>query len=410
MLNKGIICITNFFSLNPIRAGETVTKAFVLSLLDNGYHVAVLVPNFDKREHEKLQTLRSSYDSRLRVYSVTGFKKETLEKSFLLRVLISIGWYAFLTIRGITLRDNGHFPYVVSLYHPTHLASLSAHIISRLRRIPHIIWVRDLIPATSKEQSWLELLPYSIVQKIACMGLVRGDLSLYISEEIRQLAIRKYSLRKTAVLPSLVDTSERLSSASLPISFDKSEKTIMVAYIGELFPSRIRGLAILLKAIKRLVLEKYDVKLMMIGHGYKMPEFLNKIRELQLEDHIILLGKVENSLVPHYLMKADIGIGVLNNDSDTVGTLPMKTLEYMVAGLPIINAASCVASNAVIDRFNGILVPVDDDAAVADAIKLLINDTNLRKLLGKNARRHVEENYSISSITRKFESLLLQVK
>ena len=63
---------------------------------------------------------------------------------------------------------------------------------------------------------------------------------------------------------------------------------------------------------------------------------------------------------------------------------PLKTIEYLASGLPVI-ATNTIANQAVItDNANGILVD-DDESALVEGITRLVSDHELRKRLASNA-------------------------
>lgn len=78
--------------------------------------------------------------------------------------------------------------------------------------------------------------------------------------------------------------------------------------------------------------------------------------------------------------------------------LPKSLLEAAAFGRPIIatNVPGCreVARHGE----NALLVPVDDAAALAQAIETLANDPELRKTFGSNGRRSVENHFSSAAI------------
>jgi glycosyltransferase involved in cell wall biosynthesis len=53
----------------------------------------------------------------------------------------------------------------------------------------------------------------------------------------------------------------------------------------------------------------------------------------------------------------------------------------------------------------GLLFPVDDPAALADRIALLVADHGLRASLSAAAREHVEEHYSAARMAREYQLL-----
>jgi len=85
--------------------------------------------------------------------------------------------------------------------------------------------------------------------------------------------------------------------------------------------------------------------------------------------------------------------------------LPLSVLEAMAQKLPVI--ATPVGGNPelVSEGEHGLLVPVNDEGALAEAIRRLADDAALRRRLGEAGRRRVEEEFSFEGMTQKYEDL-----
>ena len=398
-----MLIFTNFLSFYPIKAAEVVTKNFTMAMLDRGYRITIFVPNLEPADKVELRRLQQRFKGRLKVHSTSSLGREYIDKHIVLRFLLAVFWYIPLAIRGFATRDTD---VVVSMYHPTHLASFAAHTISRLKHIPHIIWIRDLFAVSDKERFTLRSIPYLLIHKVASPPLRTADLILFLSEETRKLAKERQRISpRTGILPNMIDTIERLNVAQR-VPIERDPDTNAIVFVGEIYSHRLTSLTILLKAMKKVRGKGYNVHLLIIGYGDAIHEFKRISGELGLCDYITMAGKVPHDLIPHYLKHADIAVGALNSSQEVIGSVPQKILEYMVAGLPIINASTSVSSKVVIDRFNGLLVKPEDDDGVAEAIIQLIDNKELRETLGKNGKQFVEENYSIKAVINTFELFL----
>ncbi len=89
----------------------------------------------------------------------------------------------------------------------------------------------------------------------------------------------------------------------------------------------------------------------------------------------------------------DIGIMPLPDDEWTKGKCGLKGLQYMGLGLPTIMSPVGVNSEIIQDGVNGYLA-TDTDEWVRK-IGWLVEDADLRSRLGAEARRTVEEHYSV---------------
>ena len=69
-------------------------------------------------------------------------------------------------------------------------------------------------------------------------------------------------------------------------------------------------------------------------------------------------------------------------------------LEAWAAGTPLVAAASQGPAALISDGVNGLLVPVRDPAALADALVQLLTDTDKARAMGAAGRRRFEERFT----------------
>ena len=103
-----------------------------------------------------------------------------------------------------------------------------------------------------------------------------------------------------------------------------------------------------------------------IGGGEKMAELQQQIDEAQLNNQIHLVGQKNKQEIVQLLQQSDIF--VLPSRSETFGVV---YIEATACGLPII-ATDCGGPKTIVTPQNGLLIPVDDTDALANAILHMI--------------------------------------
>ena len=90
--------------------------------------------------------------------------------------------------------------------------------------------------------------------------------------------------------------------------------------------------------------------------------------------------------------------------------MPNSLLEAMAMGMPVVATdCPCGGPRAVIeDGKNGFLIPVGDENALADRICRLIEDKELAKSFGVEAKR-IEEKASVEAIFRQWKDYLEEI-
>lgn len=106
-----------------------------------------------------------------------------------------------------------------------------------------------------------------------------------------------------------------------------------------------------------------------------------------------------------FLYSLDIGVMPLNNSPWAQGKCGYKLLQFMACGLPVVASPVGVNSQIVEHGENGFLA--DSDEEWRRAIKLLLNDSDLRKRMGAKGRKKVEEHFSLKLWAPKLNQMFL---
>ncbi len=83
--------------------------------------------------------------------------------------------------------------------------------------------------------------------------------------------------------------------------------------------------------------------------------------------------------------------------------------EALASELPIVLAVEGEAEKLINEANAGITVEPENAKEIAQAVLKLYKDKELKQKLGENGRRYVIEHYSRESITRKLETILLNL-
>jgi glycosyltransferase involved in cell wall biosynthesis len=180
--------------------------------------------------------------------------------------------------------------------------------------------------------------------------------------------------KKVVVLPTTIDTDEYQPRAT------RAEGPIVIGWSGSITTIQHFQYAIpALKAIQQRYGDKVTFRV--VGDGsYCVPELgitgLPWRKDTELDD----------------LRAMDIGIMPLPDDEWARGKCGLKGLQYMALGIPTLMSPVGVNSAIIQDGVNGFLAH-DTDEWVAK-LGRLIDDTDLRRRMGAEARRSVEEHWS----------------
>jgi glycosyltransferase involved in cell wall biosynthesis len=108
--------------------------------------------------------------------------------------------------------------------------------------------------------------------------------------------------------------------------------------------------------------------------------------------HVRVTGEIPFDDVPRYLIAADVVAVPQRSTTDTVGQVPAKLFDAMALGRPIVSTS--VSMIPEILEGCGVVVEPGDVAALAGAIKRLLDDPGEASTLGRRARERCEARYS----------------
>lgn len=159
-----------------------------------------------------------------------------------------------------------------------------------------------------------------------------------------------------------------------------------------------KGHLLLLDAFAALASDRPMLRLVLVGEGELRPVLERRIREFGLEGRAFLHGA---ALDPQSLMRA---FDIVVQASESEG-LPNAILEAAADGRPIVATAAGGTVEIVDHHRTGILVPVNDMAALSRGVQVLIGDAGLRERLGAAAQEHVLHTFGMERFVSEFATL-----
>jgi colanic acid/amylovoran biosynthesis glycosyltransferase len=163
-----------------------------------------------------------------------------------------------------------------------------------------------------------------------------------------------------------------------------------------------KGLTYGLQAVRLLVDAGVPVMFSIIGDGDgpERQRLLFTIDDLGLGGSVRMLGRLSPSQVRDELRRSDIFL----LPSLTEG-ISNAAVEAMGCGLPIVLTDTGGAREAVTDGVEGHVVPLWDPAAMADALRKLARDPEMRLRMGRAARERVLQEFVSTRNVREFVEL-----
>lgn len=131
---------------------------------------------------------------------------------------------------------------------------------------------------------------------------------------------------------------------------------------------RTKNVSGVIRAVSLLRHRGVEVRLDVIGDGPDLGALTELVGELEVKDRVSFLGRLPNSGVLDHM--STVGAVIVNSN---VETFSVVTGEALAQGKPVI-ATRCGGPEAFVRAENGLLIPVGDTVALADAMALIMQD------------------------------------
>jgi len=185
-----------------------------------------------------------------------------------------------------------------------------------------------------------------------------------------------------------------LSALMNQIGLTADERILMTA--GRLH--RQKGYDLLLQALSVVQQSFSGVKLLILGEGEEEKSLKKLAHSLEISEKVLFLGL--RSDVDRLLQCSELFVLPSRWEG-----FPNVLLEAMAAGKPVVATAVGGVRELVVDEVTGILVPPQDETALADAIMLLLSDKKRALAMGAAGRKRVLQRFSMDAMLSKTEAL-----
>jgi PEP-CTERM/exosortase A-associated glycosyltransferase len=167
---------------------------------------------------------------------------------------------------------------------------------------------------------------------------------------------------------------------------------VVFGYLGYFFA--YEGVEDLVHAFARARAKLPRARLLFVGGGDGDESLRTLVHRLGLEPAVTFTGKVPHASVQRYYSLCDVLVYPRRSNRTTNLVTPLKPLEAMAMGKPIVVSDVGGLRELVGANETGLFFPSSDIERLADRLIALGDDAALRARLGANARRAATERYS----------------
>lgn len=150
---------------------------------------------------------------------------------------------------------------------------------------------------------------------------------------------------------------------------------------------KVKNVPMLLRTAKRVAESHANVQFVIAGEGELEAGLKELAKSLGIADNVHFIGRCTD--VPALLSISTIC--VLTSFAEGFSN---SIIEYMAAGKPVVATNVGGAAEAIIEGETGCLVASDDDIAMAERLKELLNDDFTLSRFGANGKNVISEKFS----------------
>jgi glycosyltransferase involved in cell wall biosynthesis len=302
-------------------------------------------------------------------------------------------------------------PDVVVATSPQFFCGWAGVWVSRLRRVPFVLEIRDIWPESitavgamraglsTRFLGWLERRMYLAADHIVTVG-----------EGYRQNILGKVDVGdRLTVIMNGVDLS-KFEQADLK-SVDEFrrqwglEDRFVCSYVGTI--GMAHGLEVVIEAAAILrEQQRRDVAFLLVGDGARRAELEQMARERGVADLIVFAGRQPRELMPVVLSASDACLVHLRGTELFGSVVPSKIFETMAMQRPILMGVRGEALDIVLEAEAGIAIEPESPEELVAAIDRLVADRTLREWMGANGRTYVAEHFDRLRLADEYLTLL----
>lgn len=155
-----------------------------------------------------------------------------------------------------------------------------------------------------------------------------------------------------------------------------------------------------------MVLKQYpDTKLLIVGDGEQRYDLETIIKNLELNENVILTGYQPYSDIPKFINLADICINTFPILPMTNDIFPTKVIQYLACGKPVVSTKLAGVKALIKDTLDGVVYSNDYYDMAENIIFLLVNPIVLKQV-GNNGVIYVKQNHDYANIITELESII----
>ena len=327
--------------------------------------------------------------------------------------------------QGVLRRSFGYFFYlamvilaapflprvdVVISTSPQFFCGLAGYFVSRIKRVPWVLEIRDLWPES--------IVAVGAVRRSRLLRLLVGltkfayrkaDRIVCVTDSFKEAIIAEgIPAAKIEVIKNGVDLeffspgrSVGPEAARIP-GLENTQGKFVLSYVGT--HGMAHGLETVLQAAE-LLRDLPDVLFLLVGDGAERSHLV-KQRDMMRLDNVVMIDQQPKTRMPAIWAVTDVSLVVLKDQPLFRTVIPSKIFESMAMHKPIILGVRGESEALLNESRAGLCVQPESAVQLARAVRRLHADADERWAMGMAGRQFVEQNFDRRVLANRYAELL----
>lgn len=338
------------------------------AMYDDGFDVNIITSSIVKNDNDSLS-------------DIPIFRLKTINLKL---GLLKTDYPYILNIKKILERLK---PDIIHAHSHLFLTTYSAIMNASQLNIPNITTVHGFRAERNNIVNKIqELYLNTIAKKIFMKSNIVHCLTNYEAKLVRSI----YPLSNIQVIPNYVDTDHFKPS--------DNKNYNLIVWSGRMIPEK--GLKYLIRAMKLVFKENPSANLVLIGDGPLRKSLEKYIIQNKLTNNVVFTGWIDRYKVAEILSRSSIFVFPSLSEG-----MPFSLLEAMASGNSSVVSDIPQIREVVDDGINGFQATPRNYHKLADLIIQCLQDKNLTRKIASNARKKIENKYSIDVVKDRYVSM-----
>lgn len=352
-----------------------------------------------------------------------GYRNRLIQRKTMEGIRVTRVWTFLAPNRGRVRRSLNYLSYLVSAMlagafaprpdvvlatSPQFFCGWAGVLVSRLKRRPFILEIRDIWPESIETVGavrnrpllavlgWMEKKLYAAARHIVAVGEGYKE----------QLVERGVAPAKISVVTNGIDSSAfcpRTKNEGVVRQYSL-QNHFVVSYLGTI--GMACGLDVVLRAA-RILKDRRDerVRFLLVGDGASRQELENEARVQHLEN-VVFTGLRPKNMMPAFLSVTDACLVHLRKKDLFKSVFPSKILEAAAMARPIVLGVEGLAAKLIGEAGAGICIEPENERELVAAVEKLSGDPGLARKLGEAGRRYVSERFDLDALARQYAGVI----